>query len=72
MEIVEEEKKESTEKKSKKKKKKVGTKSTILSRQSSSNNALNVSDDSYDFLLDESLEKTNLEVSVVWKTQRTH
>ncbi|XP_063930201.1 titin-like isoform X2 [Zophobas morio] len=63
VEIVEEEKKESTEKKSKKKKKKVGTKSTILSRQSSSNNALNVSDDSYDFLLDESLEKTNLEVS---------
>ncbi|XP_068901641.1 neurofilament heavy polypeptide-like isoform X6 [Tenebrio molitor] len=59
---VMEQKKESPEKKPKKKKKKV-SKVAVLSSQSSSNTTLNVPDDSYDFLLDESLDKTNVEVS---------
>jgi hypothetical protein len=59
---VTEQKKESPEKKPKKKKKKV-SKVAVLSSQSSSNTTLNVPDDSYDFLLDESLDKTNVEVS---------
>ncbi|RZC37399.1 titin-like [Asbolus verrucosus] len=62
-----EEKKETPEKKTKKKKKKV-VKPAIVSSQSSSSTTLNVTDDSYDFLLESSLlnesqEKTNVEVS---------
>jgi hypothetical protein len=67
---VTEQKKESPEKKPKKKKKKV-SKVAVLSSQSSSNTTLNVPDDSYDFLLDESLDKTNVEVIPVARPPRS-